>query len=144
MALGALIGLAVFWLQGWSFPTPVPAGTVVPDNESYLAGAVRAAPGTIEHLVGYVLLFALALGVPSWSDYVRRRRRERFSLGPVFVAGLVAFLLWLGWSVFLHSSDDLPAYTLVALAGAAGVVQMVTPWTPPPPPQPKRRRLEYA
>jgi eukaryotic-like serine/threonine-protein kinase len=144
MALGALIGLAVFWLQGWTFPTAVPAGTVVPDNESYLAGAVRAAPGTIEHLVGYVLLFALALGVPNWSDYVRRRRRERFTLGPVFVAGLVAFLLWLGWNVFLHSSNDLPAYTLVALAGAAGVVQMVTPWTPPPPPQPKRRRLEYA
>ena len=73
----------------------------------------------------------------------RRRRRERFSLGPIFVAGFCAFLLWVGWNVFPRLSDP-PAYMLVALAGTAGVVQLVSPWTPPPPPQPKRRRLEYA
>jgi len=144
MAFGALIGLAAFWLEGWALPTVVPDGAVAPPaNESYLGGAVRAAPGTVEHLLGYVLLFALAMGVTGWADYVRRRRKERFSLGPVFGAGLVAFLLWLGWNVFIHS-DSPPAYMLVALAGTAGVVQMVSPWTPPPPPQPKRRRLEYA
>lgn len=144
MALGALIGLSAFWLDGWSLPAIVPDGAVAPPPEqSYLAGAVRAAPGTVEHLVGYVLLFALALGVTGWADYVRRRRKERFSLGPVFGAGLVAFLLWLGWHVFIHS-DAPPVYMLVALAGTAGVVQMVSPWTPPPPPQPRRRRLEYA
>jgi hypothetical protein len=144
MALGALIGVAAFWLEGWALPTVVGDGAVAPPaNESYLAGAVRAAPGTIEHLVGYVAFFALALGLTSWSDYARRRRRERFTLGPVFAAGLVAFLLWVGWNIFIHS-DHLPVYMLVALAGTAGVVQMVSPWTPPPPPQPKRRRLEYA
>ena len=144
MAFGALIGLAAFWLEGWALPTVVPDGAVAPPaNESYLGGAVRAAPGTVEHLLGYVLLFALAMGVTGWADYVRRRRKERFSLGPVFGAGLVAFLLWLGWNVFIHS-DTPPVYMLVALAGTAGVVQMVSPWTPPPPPQPKRRRLEYA
>jgi serine/threonine protein kinase len=144
MAFGALIGLAAFWLEGWVLPTVVSDGAVAPPaNESYLGGAIRATPGTVEHLIGYVLLFALAMGVTGWADYVRRRRKERFSLGPVFGAGLVAFLLWLGWNVFIHS-DSPPVYMLVALAGTAGVVQMVSPWTPPPPPQPKRRRLEYA
>jgi hypothetical protein len=144
MAFGALIGLAAFWLEGWALPTIVPDGVVAPPaNESYLGGAVRATPGTVEHLIGYVLLFSLAMGVTGWADYVRRRRKERFSLGPVFGAGLVAFLLWLGWNVFIHS-DTPPTYMLVALAGTAGVVQMVSPWTPPPPPQPRRRRLEYA
>jgi serine/threonine protein kinase len=144
MAFGALIGLAAFWLEGWVLPTVVPDGAVAPPaNESYLGGAVRATPGTVEHLIGYVLLFSLAMGVTGWADYVRRRRKERFSLGPVFGAGLVAFLLWLGWNVFTRS-DPPPAYMFVALAGTAGVVQMVSPWTPPPPPQPKRRRLEYA
>ncbi|HEX3151935.1 MAG TPA: hypothetical protein VHR66_27935, partial [Gemmataceae bacterium] len=118
-------------------------GSAVPAAESYFGGTVQAAPGTIEHLIGYVLLFSLALGVSGWTDYVRRRRKERFTLGPVFVAGLIAFLLWLGWNIFIHS-DQPPGYMLVALAGTAGVVQMVSPWTPPPPPQPKRRRLEYA
>ena len=144
MALGALIGLAAFWLEGWALPAVVPDGAAAPPpTESYLAGTVQAPPGTVEHLVGYVLLFALALGVTGWADYVRRRRKERFSLGPVFGAGLVGFLLWLGWNVFIHS-DAPPVYMLVALAGTAGVVQMVSPWTPPPPPQPRRRRLEYA
>jgi hypothetical protein len=144
MAFGAMIGLAAFWLAGWSLPTIVPDGGVAPPaDESYLGGAVRAGPGTVEHLIGYVLLFSLAMGLTAWSDYARRRRKERFSLGPVFGAGLVAFLLWIGWNVFIHS-DTPPAYMLVALAGTAGVVQMVSPWTPPPPPQPKRRRLAYA
>jgi hypothetical protein len=143
MALGALIGLAAFWVEGWSLPVFVTDGSAVPAEESYLAGAVRAMPGAVEHLVGYVVFFGLSLGLVGWSDYARRRRKERFSLGPVFGAGLVAFLLWLGWNIFIHS-DQPPWYMVVALAGTAGVVQMVSPWTPPPPPQPKRRRLEYA
>jgi eukaryotic-like serine/threonine-protein kinase len=143
MALGALIGLAAFWLEGWALPVIVSDGSAVPAEESYLAGAIRATPGAVEHLVGYVLFFGLSMGLIGWNDYARRRRKERFSLGPVFGAGLVAFLLWLGWNIFIHS-DQPPWYMVVALAGTAGVVQMVSPWTPPPPPQPRRRRLEYA
>jgi hypothetical protein len=144
MFVGALVGLAAFWLEGWALPTIVRDGSPAPPpNESYWAGWMQAPPGTIEHLVGYTALFALALGFTGWSDQTRRRRRERFTLGPVFWAGLVAFLLWVGWNIFIHS-DDPPGYMLVALAGTAGVVQLVSPWTPPPPPQPKRRRLEYA
>ena len=144
MMFGALIGLAAFWLEGWELPKIVPPSSPPPPAaESYLAGAVRATPGTIEHLIGYTVFFALALGLTRWSDNTRRRRRERFTLGPVFVAGVVAFLLWVGWNIFIHS-DDPPGYMMVAIAGTAGVVQMVSPWMPPPAPQPKRRRLEYA
>ncbi|HKA07567.1 MAG TPA: serine/threonine-protein kinase [Gemmataceae bacterium] len=143
MGFGVLVGLAAFWLEGWALPTIVSNGVAPPAEESYLAGTVRASQGTVEHLIGYTLFFALALGMTKWSDNTRRRRRERFTLGPVFVAGFCAFLLWIGWNIFIHS-DDPPGYIFVALAGTAGVVQMVSPWTPPPPPQPKRRRLEYA
>ncbi len=143
MLLGAGVGLAAFWLEGWSLPNFVPDGSTAPPEEAYLAGAVRATPGAIDHLAGYMALFALAMGMTSWGDSARRKRRERFSLGPVFVAGFCGFLLWIGWNIFLHS-HELPIYMIVALAGTAGVVQMVSPWTAPPPPQPKKRRLEYA
>lgn len=145
MILGALVGLAMFWVDGWAIPTLVTEGANVPANEAYLAGAVQATPGTIEHLIGYPIFFALAMGMTPWADHARRRRKERFSLGPVFSVGLCGFLLWIGWSIFLHSYD-FPGYMLVALAGTAGVVQMVSPWTPPPPPTPKskKRRLELA
>lgn len=143
MALvGAAVGLGAFWLEGWSLPTL--SGSVAPPaNESYLAGAIRATSGTMEHLIGYVLMFSLALGLMSWHDHTRRRRKDRFSLGPVFVTAFFSFLLWVGWNIFIHSGDP-PGYMFIALAGTAGVVQMVSPWTPPPPPQPKRRRLAYA
>jgi hypothetical protein len=144
MFLGAGIGLAAFWLEGWSFPTLVSAGSPAPpDAESYLAGSVRATPAMVQHLIGYTAMFAVALGLLSWGDNTKRRRKDRFSLAPVFVTGFFAFLLWIGWNIFIRSGDP-PGYMFVALAGTAGVVQMVSPWTPPPPPQPRRRRLEYA
>ncbi|WP_052640215.1 serine/threonine-protein kinase [Zavarzinella formosa] len=144
MVLGTAIGLAAFWLDGWTLPSIVPAGSVAPPaEESYFAGNIRAIPGTIEHLIGYMLLFGFGLGLTRWSDYANRRRKERFSLGPVFVAGFVSFMLYVGWSAFIHM-DAPPLYMFLALAGSAGVVQMVSPWTPPPPPLPKRRRLQAA
>ena len=143
LTLGAAIGFGAFWLDGWSLPMIVPdSAAAPPENEAYFAGAVRALPGSVEHLIGYVAFFAAALGLKNWSGYASRRRKERFSLGPVFGAGIFAFILWLVWLIFMQ--DNLPAYMMVALAGTAGVVQMVSPWTPPPPPQPKRRRLAYA
>jgi hypothetical protein len=143
MLIGVGIGLAAFWLDGWTLPTLV-HDVAPPANESYLAGAVRAEGGSMEHLIGYMVMFGLALGMMSWNDHTRRRRKDRFSLGPVFVAGFCAFLLWVGWNIFHVLGDSPPGYMYLALAGTAGVVQMVSPWTPPPPPQPKRRRLEYA
>lgn len=143
-AFGASIGLAAFWLDGWSFPTIVPDGAVAPPaNESYMAGAIRAAPGTMEHLFGYMAFFACALSFGAWNKYAGRRRKERFSIGPVFGAAITGFLLWVVWCAVLDTQNA-PASAMFALAGTAGVVQMVSPWTPPPPPQPKKRRYEAA
>ena len=141
MFLGCLIGLAAFWLDGWSLPKLLGSGSVAPVEESYFAGAVRATPGTVEHLIGYVLMFGFGLGLTKWSDHANRRRKSRFSLGPVFVAGLVSFLLYAGWNIFIHQGDP-PLWMYLALAGSTAVVQIVSPWTPPPPPLPKRRRLQ--
>lgn len=142
MLLGSMIGLTAFWLDGWSLPKLVTGSMAPPAEEAYFAGAVRALPGTIEHLVGYVLLFAFGLGLTKWSNYANRRRKERFSLGPVFVAGFVSFMLYIGWNIFMRNMEDPPLYMFLALAGSTGVVQLVSPWTPPPPPLPKRRKLQ--
>lgn len=142
--LGLLIGLVAFWLDGWTIPSIVPSGSVAPPmEESYLAGNLRAIPGTMEHLIGYVLLFGFGLGLTRWSDYASRRRKERFSLGPVFVAGMVSFFLYIGWNMFIRIEAP-PLYMFLALTGSTGVVQMVSPWTPQPPPLPKRRRMQEA
>ncbi len=144
MVLGAGVGLTAFWLDGWTLPQIVTSAEAsIPAEESYFAGYVRAIPGTMEHLIGYGLLFGFGLGLTKWSDYANRRRKDRFSLGPVVVAGFVGFFLYVGWSMFIRL-DAPPLYMFLALAGAAGVVQMVSPWTPPPPPLPKRRRLQAA
>src|SRR5205823_14264823 len=72
MLVGAGIGVAAFWLDGWSFPTLVTNGSVAPPaNEAYLAGTVRADPGVMDHLIGYIVLFAAALGMMSWHDHTK-------------------------------------------------------------------------
>lgn len=141
-ALGAGIGVAAYWLYGWSLPTLVGDGVAPPPEQSYLAGTVQAAPGAINHLLGCMAIFAAGLSMVTWTDSFRRRRKSRFSLGPVFAAGLAGFLLWVGWQIMVPAST--PPHIMMTLAGTAGVVQLVSPWTPPPPVQPKKKRLQYA
>jgi serine/threonine protein kinase len=143
MLMGALLGIGVYWMEGWTFPSIVAHGSAPAPEESYLAGTIRATPGMMNHLLGYIVFFMAALAIVPWWDYVARRRRERFSFSNMIIAGLCTFFLWLGWQIF-QNNESLPTYLFVAMVGASGVVQMVSPWTPPPPPQPRKRRLEYA
>ena len=112
-----------------------------PAGERVVPGrAGPGGPGTIEHLVGYVAFFALALGLADELVRLRllwRRRRERFTLGPVFAAGLVAFLLWVGWARSPSTRTHLPVHVLVALAGdGRGGGRWSARGPLPPPPQP--------
>jgi len=136
--IGVFIGVAAFWLDGWTFPKVMLSGAAdVPREESYLRGMIQAEPGTMRTLGGYVLYFALALGLLRWWHTADPRRNERFSLFPMLAAGFWgAILLMLGkWFPML------PGWVALTLIGAAGAIQLVSPWAPPPPKPRRLRRL---
>jgi eukaryotic-like serine/threonine-protein kinase len=140
--IGLLVGVLAFWLEGWTLPVPVEKGTILPAEERFFAGHMRADPGSVRHLVAYPLFFGVAVCMMSWFDQCNRRRRERFSLGPVFGTGVAAFFCWLGWNIFMSSHPSPPTYMFVAIVGVPGVLQLVSPWMPIPKSASKKYRLE--
>ncbi|MEZ6141808.1 MAG: serine/threonine-protein kinase [Zavarzinella sp.] len=139
--VGAIMGLAAFWLDGWTFPKLIEEGQQVATEQAYLGGSLQASQGTMEHLIGYPLTYGIIFGLTHWGAFMKRHRKERFSLGPVFAVGFYAFMTWiLGWRLMI-SGDSPPSFIFLATAGSAAVVQMVSSWAAPPPPIPKRRRI---
>lgn len=133
--LGCLIGLAAFWLNGWALPeTIVHDESTPPGLDSYWGGLLRMEPGGMETLTEYVIFFALALMVPRWWMAVDRKRKERFTLYPLLASGLWSLILLgvLEGMVMPHNYAP-PGYLVLAMAGAAAVMQLVSPWRPAPP-----------
>jgi hypothetical protein len=138
MVLGALVGLAGLWLDGWTmFATPSPGtqvATAGPGGKPWLGSVL---PGSVAIESSYLSYYALAFFCLRWWRMTDRRRAHRFSVAPILAAGFWGTLLLLlarpqGW----HSA------AVVVLA--AVVVQLVSPWTPPPPQPVRRMRLRYA
>ncbi len=130
--LGAAIGLGAFWLEGWSFPAlwlrdeALPAGM-----ESYWGGVFLGEPGGMHMLYGYMAFFALALFVPRWWLSAERKRAERFSLYPLIATGICGFFLLGIWRSQIRNMNETPPdFLVLALAGAAAVVQLVSPNAP--------------
>jgi hypothetical protein len=145
--LGAVIGVGAFWLDGWMFPEIVTQDEATPAGlHSYWGGVLRAEPGGLEALTGFVLFFGLALSVPRWWQAAGRRRPERFSLWPLIAAGVWGMILLTFWTNAAEPNKGAPPRFLVlALAGAAAVVQLVSPWVKPAPGGTRyRRRLQPA
>jgi hypothetical protein len=122
MALGALLGVAAWWLDGWSFA----AGTADP--------AATVPLGRIE--AAYFAYYALAFFALRWWRMTGRRRPHRFSFAP-----LLGSLFW-GLVLLLLVRPHGPGVVVLVLASA--IVQLVSPWDQPPPPPAKRVRLRYA
>ena len=138
---GALVGAAGFWLGGWSMPElwlkdePLPEGLV-----SWWGGTLRGEAGSLDMLIGYMAFFALALWVPRWWLSAETRRRERFTLYPLFATGIWALILmgiWKNMMAVHHLTP--PNYLVLAVVGSAAVVQLVAPYIPPPPVRPRAR-----
>jgi hypothetical protein len=138
MALGAVIGLGVLWLDGWS-PRWAPPGNSVRLGPGESVGLWRPDGRGLVQGAGYVAYFALALGAVRWWRLTDRRRKSWFGLFPVLAAGFWALVLW-----FLWPQGQQPMFGAMALVTASAIVQWVSPWEPPPPPLPKRLRLRYA
>jgi hypothetical protein len=132
---GAAIGVGAFWLDGWSFPELVTRDETTPAGlQSYWGGVLRAERGGLEALSGYVMFFALMLAVPRWPLAADRKRSERFTLYPLLVAGLWGLILLYVWQMALGPGQIAPPGILVlAVAGAAAIVQIVSPWSPSSP-----------
>jgi hypothetical protein len=140
-SVGLLIGVGAFWMAGWQFPKlsseePPPTGW-----DTYLGGLVWMEHGALVIVFGYMIYFALALGVLNWWESTDRRRVERFSLYPLFAAGIFGFLLML----LIHipagpGEPHLPVYLSLVLAGTAASVQVLSPCTPPQPTTRRYRR----
>lgn len=141
---GALVGIGVFWLDGWSVPQSLDRGV-----HTSLAGASQT---SYTMLHGYMFCFAMALFIPRWWLSAERKRRERFSLFPLIATafwGMIVFAFALAMMMGGPAETQprfMPVgYFMLVLASAAAVVQMVTAHTPPPPYQPRflRRLYEY-
>jgi serine/threonine protein kinase len=139
---GLTIGFIGYWLQGGVFPEISTVDeTVPPGLQSYWGGALRAEPGSLELLLGYLAFFGIALMLPRWWQSAERRRSERFTLYPLFAAGIWGVILLAMWrNAGGPNLPDPPGYIVLALAGAAATVQMVSPWTPPTPHTTRYRR----
>jgi eukaryotic-like serine/threonine-protein kinase len=143
---GAVIGCGAFWLDGWSFPRiwlqddPLPAGM-----ESLWGGLFYGEVGALSVLSAYAVYFGLALMVPRWWLSAERRRADRFSLYPLFATGFVGLVLLLVWKGIVPErlENATPGYLVLALAGAATIVQLVSPYSPPPPRNTRNRRRLY-
>jgi hypothetical protein len=121
MALGAGVGFAALWLDGWTPNFSAPEG-------------FRGGP--LSELAGHMAYFALAFFAVRWWKMADRRRSHRFSFGPMLATAFWALLLLLIWHQMGKGT--------VVLIMASAIVQLVSPWDQPPPATCRKMRLRYA
>jgi len=145
-ALGAMIGLIAYGLSGWNYPQLLlgEESAPTPGMTTYWGGFLQAQQGTLQVLTNFVLFFALALGIPRWWLAAERRRPERFTFYPLLAAGACGLVLSMFWQMRAPYNDSsAPGHFVLALAGAAAVVQLVSSWSPPPRVSSRNRRRHW-
>lgn len=118
---GAGVGGLAFWLDGWLVPGPGPT----PVGATGLAAWLRLDHGTFSTANKYLCFFGLTAAAVRWWSLTDRRRKERFRLAPVIVAGFWGSVLLFLWPWESAS----PALGLAPLVIAAVAVQVASPWS---------------
>jgi hypothetical protein len=133
LIVGACVGAAALWLDGWS-----PGVGLSGESSPPVAVMNREfpVPSSLKEAATYLSYFAIVFLAVRWWKMTERRRPQRFSAGPVLAATFWALLLLLLWKDLTHGA--------VALVFASLIVQVVSPWQPPTPPTARRLRLRYA
>ncbi|MGL4420775.1 MAG: serine/threonine protein kinase [Gemmataceae bacterium] len=140
-ALGVGIGVLVHWLHGGGTPEFAPTITSETNtSELFFFNLVKMNPDQAMNLGQFSLYFALLMGTLSWWSYSAQDRKNRFGIGPLFEAWIIALVLGFLWP---HSTGSFSATTL-AVALAAATVQLSSPWLAPPPPPSKKLRWKEA
>jgi hypothetical protein len=122
LAIGGLVGVACWWMDGGSF--------------AFLS--IQGAAG-----MSYFSFYALAFFAMRWWRLTARRRAHRFSFAPILGAGFWGLVLMLLLIRPLSIIPN-PGLLILVLAMTAAIVQLVSPWEQPPAPIAKRLRLRYA
>jgi hypothetical protein len=135
MALGALVGLGAFWLDGWTLNWSSAEWRWTPPDQSAAGWQLFGYRGGIPLVAGYLSYFALTMFAVRWWKLAERQRSHRFSLAPVFAAAFWAFVL-----LVLCPGQLMPRGPLPVIL-AAVLVQLVSPWEPAQPAAAKRMRL---
>ncbi|MFO0847963.1 MAG: serine/threonine-protein kinase [Gemmataceae bacterium] len=134
--LGALVGSAAYFVDGWPTPRLAPGEPVSLGGSSVL-GLFQLPDGTASVAARYLLYFGGVLAIGRWWRTAARDRKERVGLFPAVAAGFWAVVLGFLWP---WQAGDLWGGALpVVLAAVA--VQLVSPWTPPPPPLPRKLKF---
>jgi len=136
-ALGLLLGLLAFRLDGWAWPT-WNVNTSPGDEGLRLFGVLTVEAGTFSMMARYGLYFAAILGAGRWWRTTASDRKERLGFWPPIAAALWSWAL-----VFLWPWDAANPWVGAIVPIVLGTVaaQAVAPYSPPLPPPPKRLRL---
>jgi serine/threonine protein kinase len=133
--LGLLVGLFVYWLDGWPMPRLIwPTSS---SHEQYLFSMLDMPAESISVALHYLVYFGGVLLVGRWWRVAARDRKDRFGLFPLFAAGFWSSLLIFLWP---WESGSPVAGAIVPLVIAVAAVQLASSWVEPPPPPPKRLR----
>src|SRR5205807_8635260 len=89
LILGAVVGLAAVWVDGWPLGVSPPKTAEVPSS---LTGLV---PSKLLVEASYLSYYALAFFALRWWRLTDPRRPQRFSLVPVLAAGFWGLVLLL-------------------------------------------------
>jgi eukaryotic-like serine/threonine-protein kinase len=144
LPIGALLGISIYWLQGWPLPTVMLGSGLsqlnLPEGmDAYLGGRLGLEITPLRGVLGYMLYFGLLYGELPWSSWLNRHREARFSADPVFATAFWGVVLWLIalWLPVPQNS------MILAAACAVGIAQLASPWHPKPESfRPKKQRLE--
>jgi hypothetical protein len=132
LAMGAVVGFAALWLDGW---TPATGGAGLTLDAPPILGSFLPAAALTE--AGYISYFALSFFAFRWWRLADRKRSHRIGVAPLVVVAIWAVPLML--VLCPHSWRSVCVLVLAAL-----IIQLVSPWQQPTAPKAKRLRLRYS
>jgi hypothetical protein len=152
MCLGVGVGVLSLWLEGYQLPLlanqePRASALIATGGDAvaprhWYSGGFLVQGQEVPAAASYLAYFGLAFFLIRWWKMADRRRKHRFSLGPVCAAALGSWLLMLLiWPTDEQAKAALIDQTtaIVALVMASVVIQVVSPWEAPPPKNRKMR-----
>jgi eukaryotic-like serine/threonine-protein kinase len=143
LVLGLGLGMLAAWLNGWHFEqaSADEAGVTLPGP---VLSRISQDNVLLGRVIGYMAFFAVPFFLMRWWKLTERGRARRFSLYPVLLAGIMAFLCTFIWPDHGRVNSPLDVQGAVALTLAAAIVQLVSPWEPPAPKPVRKCRVKYA
>lgn len=133
LALGAGVGAAGLWMDGWWPHLRSAPWAMEPVSGNSL---VYFVPSSVLTEAGYLSFYALAFFALRWWELTDRQRRQRIHLAPILGAGF--------WGLFLLLVlRAQPGRAVIVLVLTALIVQLASPWKQAPLPAPRRVRLRH-